>query len=57
MEMPVLLEPKESTKEEKDKSTIAIGSKSSGGTWKNGELVGHFLSDQGQARRYISPSN
>ena len=38
-----MLEPKEGTKEGKKESAIAIGSKRSGGTWKNGGLVGYSL--------------
>lgn len=38
-----VLEPKESTKEGKNKSAIAIGSKSRSGKWKNGRLVGYPL--------------
>ena len=47
MQMLVSLEPKESTKEGKNKSAIAISSKSSSRTWKNGGLVGYLLSDEG----------
>ena len=52
-----LMEPKESAKERKNKSVIAIGSKRNSGRCGNGGLVGYPLSSQGQAGRYISPSS
>ena len=40
----ILMESKESTKEETNKSAIAIGSSRKGGRWRNGALVRSTLS-------------
>lgn len=49
----MLMEPKESSKEGKNKSAIAISFKWSGGRLRNGGLVGYLLPSERQARGYI----